>query len=57
MAVLPIRKFGDEVLRVPTAVVTEFDGHLQKFVDDMVDGGSTPVIVDHVLSLAHGKAA
>jgi peptide deformylase len=37
MAVLPIRKFGDEVLRVPTALVTEFDGHLQKFVDDMVD--------------------
>jgi uncharacterized protein len=30
---------------------------ISRFVDDMVDGGSTPAIVDHVLALAHGKAA
>jgi peptide deformylase len=37
MAVLPIRKYGDEVLRVPTTPVTEFDAALHKFIDDMVD--------------------
>lgn len=37
MAVLPIRKFGDEVLRIPTQLVTEIDGELQKLIDDMVD--------------------
>ena len=37
MAVLGIRKFGDEVLRVPTEPVTEFDASLQKLIDDMVD--------------------
>lgn len=30
---------------------------IARFVDDMVDGGSTPAIVDHVLAMAHGKAA
>lgn len=37
MAVLPIRKYGDDVLRVPTTPVTEFDAALHKFIDDMVD--------------------
>ena len=37
MAVLPIRKYGDEVLRQPTAPVTEIDGAIQKLIDDMVD--------------------
>ena len=37
MAVLPIRKFGDEVLRVPTQIITSIDGDLQKLIDDMVD--------------------
>lgn len=37
MAVLPIVKYGDEVLRVPTALVTAFDDTLHKLIDDMVD--------------------
>jgi peptide deformylase len=37
MAVLPIRKFGEDVLRVPTARVEEIDAPLQKFIDDMVE--------------------
>ena len=37
MAVLPIVKYGDEVLRRPTAPVTEFNDALQKLIDDMVD--------------------
>jgi peptide deformylase len=37
MAVLPIRKYGDEVLRLPTAPVDEIDDALQKLIDDMVD--------------------
>jgi len=37
MAVLPIRKYGDEVLRQPTEPVTEIDGAVQKLIDDMVD--------------------
>lgn len=37
MAVLPIVKYGSDVLRVPTAVVTEFDAGLHKLIDDMVD--------------------
>ncbi len=37
MAVLPIVKYGDEVLRTPTQLVTEFDEKLQKLIDDMVD--------------------
>lgn len=37
MAVLPIVKYGDAVLRVPAAPVTVFDDKLQKLIDDMVD--------------------
>ena len=37
MAVLPIRKYGDDVLRVPTTPVTEFDAGLQKFIDEMIE--------------------
>lgn len=37
MAVLPIRKYGDDVLRRPAAPVTEIDESLQKLIDDMVD--------------------
>jgi len=37
MAVLPIRKYGDELLRQPTEPVTEIDGAIQKLIDDMVD--------------------
>lgn len=37
MAVLPIRKYGDDVLRLPTHLITTFDADLQKLIDDMVD--------------------
>ena len=37
MAVLPIRKFGDEVLRTPTQLVTAIDADVQRLIDDMVD--------------------
>src|SRR2546428_7801968 len=37
MAVLRIRKFGDEILRQPAEPVTQFDSALQKLIDDMVD--------------------
>ena len=37
MAVLPIRKYGDEVLRLPTAHVETIDEALHKLIDDMVD--------------------
>jgi peptide deformylase len=37
MAVLPIHKYGDEVLRQPTEPVTEIDGAIQHLIDDMVD--------------------
>ncbi|HSP15828.1 MAG TPA: peptide deformylase [Thermoanaerobaculia bacterium] len=37
MAVLPIVKYGHDVLRTPTEPVTAFDDALQKFIDDMVD--------------------
>ena len=37
MAVLPIRKFGDEVLRLPATTVEQIDGQLQKLIDDMID--------------------
>lgn len=37
MAVLPIRKYGDEVLRTRTDDVTVFDDALQTLIDDMVD--------------------
>jgi peptide deformylase len=35
--VLPIRKYGDDVLRHPTELVTEIDAPLQKLIDDMVE--------------------
>jgi peptide deformylase len=37
VAVLPIVKYGDDVLRCPTSPVTTFDNVLQKLIDDMVD--------------------
>ncbi|HSP35646.1 MAG TPA: peptide deformylase [Thermoanaerobaculia bacterium] len=37
MAVLPIVKYGSDVLRVPAQRVTVFDDTLQKLIDDMVD--------------------
>lgn len=37
MAVLPIVKYGDPVLRNPTQPVGEIDTALQKLIDDMVD--------------------
>ena len=37
MAVLPIVKYGDPVLRNPTQPVGEIDAALQKLIDDMVD--------------------
>ena len=37
MAVLPIRKYGDEVLRRPAEPVTEIDASLQTLIDNMVD--------------------
>jgi peptide deformylase len=35
--ILPIAKYGDDVLRRATALVTEFDDALQKLIDDMVE--------------------
>ena len=37
MAVLEIRKFGDEVLRRRTDQVDRFDDELQRLIGDMVD--------------------
>jgi peptide deformylase len=37
MAVFPIRTFGDPVLRLPCAEVTEFDDSLRKLADDMLE--------------------
>ena len=37
MAVYPIRTFGDPVLRMPCAPVTEFDDTLRKLADDMLE--------------------
>jgi peptide deformylase len=37
VAVLQIVKYGDDVLRRPTAPVTEIDEPLQKLIDDMID--------------------
>ena len=37
MAVLPIVKYGNDVLRRPTELVDGIDGELQKLIDDMVD--------------------
>jgi peptide deformylase len=37
VAILPIRKYGDDVLRNPTTPVEEFDAPLQRLIDDMID--------------------
>jgi peptide deformylase len=37
LAVLPIVKYGDPVLRTPTQPVGDIDASLQKLIDDMVD--------------------
>lgn len=37
MAVLPIVKYGSDVLRKPTELVTDIDGALQKLIDDMIE--------------------
>lgn len=37
MAVLPIRKYGDDVLRLPARPVAEIDAALQTLIDDMID--------------------
>ena len=37
MSVLPIVKYGDEVLRIPTSPVGEIDASVHKLIDDMVD--------------------
>ena len=35
--ILPIRKFGDDVLRLPAEPVAQIDGELQKLIDDMIE--------------------
>jgi peptide deformylase len=37
LSVLPIVKYGDEVLRIPTTPVGEIDASIHKLIDDMVD--------------------
>ncbi|MGZ5441784.1 MAG: peptide deformylase [Thermoanaerobaculia bacterium] len=37
MAVLPIRKYGDDVLRQPTEPVTEIDASIHQLIDDMIE--------------------
>jgi peptide deformylase len=37
LSVLPIRKYGDDVLRRRTEPITTFDESLQKLIDDMID--------------------
>lgn len=37
MAILPICKYGDDVLRQRTAVVDAIDDSLQKLIDDMIE--------------------
>jgi len=37
MAILPIRTFGDPVLRTPTSLVTEIDAGVRKLVADMIE--------------------
>lgn len=35
--ILPIRKYGDEVLRVPTAEIAEIDASIQQLIEDMIE--------------------
>ena len=37
MAILPICKYGDDVLRQPTALITDIDDSLHKLIDDMIE--------------------
>ena len=37
MAILPIRKYGDDVLRDPAKPIDTIDASLQKLIDDMID--------------------
>ena len=37
MPILPIRKYGDEVLRRPTDPVAQIDDELQRLIEDMVE--------------------
>jgi peptide deformylase len=37
LPVLPIVKYGDEVLRKPAQLITEIDDALQKLIDDMIE--------------------
>ena len=37
MTVLAIRKYGDDVLRLPAEPVAQFDDALQSLIDDMID--------------------
>jgi peptide deformylase len=37
LSVLPIVKYGSEVLRKPTEPITEIDDSLQKLIDDMIE--------------------
>ena len=37
MAILPIRKYGDDVLRDPAKPIDAIDASLQKLIDDMID--------------------
>ena len=37
MAVLPIVKYGADVLRTPAPPVADIDEHLQRLIDDMID--------------------
>jgi peptide deformylase len=37
VAILPIRKYGDDVLRDPTAPIDQIDAPLQTLIDDMID--------------------
>ena len=37
MAILPIRKYGDDVLRDPATPIDEIDAPLQKLIDDMIE--------------------
>ena len=37
MSLFPIREFGDPVLRLPAAEVTEFDADLKRLADDMLE--------------------
>jgi peptide deformylase len=37
VSVLSIRKYGDDVLRVPTTPVAEIDASIHRLIDDMID--------------------